>query len=93
MNVFTSIIVYLIIFWTVLFMVLPWGNRARDIPEGGAAGGAPLNPRVKMKFLITAGVSFILWGIIFALVHFEIIDFYQIAQDMVIEDKIQREEK
>ncbi len=89
MSIFTGIMVYLMIFWTVLFAVLPWGNKTVDIPEGGQAGSAPVNPRIQKKFLITAIISTILWGIIFILVKIEIIDFYQIARDMAAEDKIQ----
>ena len=42
MSVFTGIIVYLLIFWTVLFTVLPWGNRA---PERQTEGDGRQRPR------------------------------------------------
>lgn len=89
MNIFTGIIVYIIIFWTALFMVLPWGNRAADKAEAGMAGSAPANPRIKQKFLITFGISTVLWIIIFLLVHFEVVDFYEISREMVREDEAQ----
>jgi predicted secreted protein len=87
MNLFTGIIVFLMIFWTVLFMILPWGNKAEDMPEKGMAGSAPLNPRVKKKFIITFLVSIVIWGIIAALIHFEVIDFYEISRQMLEEDE------
>lgn len=88
MNLFTGIILYLLLFWTSLFAVLPWGNRP---PEGeelqsGNAGSAPVNPRIKQKFMATAVVAAILWGIVFALIHFGVIDFYGIARQMSEED-------
>lgn len=86
MNIFTGIIVYLLIFWTVLFMILPWGNRARENAEVGMAGSAPANPRIKKKFMITFVVSTILWIIIAALIQMEVIDFYEISRNMVAED-------
>jgi predicted secreted protein len=86
MSIFTAVIVYLLIFWTVLFTVLPWGNKAPDRPEEGMAGSAPANPRIKKKFLITFLVSSVIWAIIALLIHFEVIDFYEISRQMIAED-------
>lgn len=89
MNIFTGIIVYLLVFWTVLFMVLPWGNRAHASPEAGMAGSAPANPRIKQKFLITFVISTVIWAIIALLIYLEVIDFYEISRAMVAEDSIE----
>ena len=88
MNIFTGIIVYLMIFWTTLFAVLPWGNRAKEEPEIGMAGSAPANPRIKQKFLITFIISTIIWSIIAILIHLEVIDFYAISREMIAEDAL-----
>ena len=86
MTIFTSIIVYLLVFWTTLFLILPWGNRASDTPETGMAGSAPANPRIKQKFLITFIISTIIWLIISTLIYLGVIDFYEISREMVKED-------
>ena len=88
MNIFTGVIVYLLVFWTVLFMVLPWGNGRKEAAETGMAGSAPTNPRIKQKFLITFIISTIIWAIIALLIYLEIVDFYQIARDMVADDSL-----
>jgi predicted secreted protein len=88
MNLFTAVIVYLLIFWAVLFAVLPWGNKASETPEAGMAGSAPANPRIKQKFLITFIISSLLWAIIAFLIHMEVIDFYEISRQMVAEDSL-----
>lgn len=88
MNVFTGIMVYLLIFWTVLFTVLPWGNRAADQVEGGQSGSAPANPRIAKKFLITAVISTLIWGIIWFMIEIEVVDFYDIARQMSDEDRL-----
>ena len=88
MNVFTGIMVYLLIFWTVLFTVLPWGNRAAESVQDGQAGSAPVNPRIFKKFLITAVISTLIWGIIWFMIKTEIVDFYEIARQMSDEDKL-----
>jgi len=86
MGIFTGVILYLMIFWTVLFAVLPWGNKPADNLEEGNAGSAPANPRIKQKFLITAIVSIAIWAVIAALIHLEVIDFFAIAEGMKQED-------
>ncbi|HPD83131.1 MAG: DUF1467 family protein [Alphaproteobacteria bacterium] len=88
MSIFTGVIVYLLVFWTVLFTVLPWGNHKEEAPETGMAGSAPANPRIKKKFMMTFIISTIIWIIIALLIHFEVIDFYEIAREMVKEDSL-----
>lgn len=88
MSIFTGIIVYLMVFWTVLFVVLPWGNRAPDTYETGMMGGAPANPRIKQKFIITAIISTIIWVVVSLLIHFQVVDFYEIARQMKEEDSL-----
>ncbi len=91
MSLFTGMIVYLLVFWTTLFMVLPWGNQPKDKSETGMAGSAPINPRIKQKFLITFMVSTVIWGIIAVLIHIEVIDFYEISRQMKAEDALRTE--
>ncbi len=88
MNIFTGVVVYLLVFWTVLFTVLPWGNHPKETPETGMAGSAPANPRIKKKFLITFVISIVVWGIIALLIHYEVIDFYEISRQMMAEDEL-----
>ncbi|HEV7370876.1 DUF1467 family protein [Arenibaculum sp.] len=61
MTLATGIAVYFVIWWTVLFAVLPWGSRPSERPAPGTADSAPENPRLLMKFLATTLVS----GVIF----------------------------
>lgn len=82
----TGVAVYIVIWWTALFVVLPWNVKSPDVPEGGQAGGAPDNPQLLRKFLVTTVLSAIIWIIIFVLIKSEIIDFYGIADRMMQED-------
>lgn len=88
MSIFTGIIVYFLLYWTALFAVLPWGNKAADVPEDGQWGGAPINPRMKQKFLITGVVAAVLWVIVFLMVHYGVIDFRGFARQMAEEDHL-----
>ena len=82
MDVFTGVITFFLIWWVVLFAVLPWGNRTPDEPVSGFAGSAPENPRIWAKFAVTTGISVLLWLIMFALIQIEIIDFHDYAKSM-----------
>jgi predicted secreted protein len=82
MSLLVAVFTYLIIWWTVLFAVLPWGNRQPETPETGMAHGAPVNPNIKKKMIATTIISFILLGIVFACVEFKIIDFREVAREM-----------
>ncbi len=79
MTVFTGIIVYLLIWWVMLFAVLPWGIR-HSRPEPGNAPSAPENPRILRKFAITSAASALVWLIVFAIIEAEVISFREIAE-------------
>ena len=58
MAISTAIAVYFLIWWIVLFAVLPWGVRAQG--EEGAPGtdpGAPLVPHLRAKLIWTTVVA------------------------------------
>jgi predicted secreted protein len=69
MSLATAIAIYFIIWWVVLFMVLPWGVRSQheggDIVSGSDPG-APVIPRLWWKLFWTTVVS----GVVFALCAF-----------------------
>jgi predicted secreted protein len=74
MNWFTGIASYLVIWWLVIFMILPWGiHPAED--EMGQRAGAPANPRLGLKAAITTGVAAVLWGILYLIVSSDIWSF------------------
>ena len=53
----TALAVFFLVWWMVLFTVLPWGVRAPDEPGVGHERGAPESPNLKRKFWITTLVS------------------------------------
>lgn len=77
MSVFTGIAIYLTIWWTVLFSVLPIGvtsHAEAGIDKGdGGDPGAPVDPKLKKKFMTTTIISTVLWVILFLVLHFKII--------------------
>ncbi len=61
MGWISGIFVYFLIWWVVLFAVLPWGVQVPDKPEPGHAPSAPINPRMGLKVIATTVVSAFIW--------------------------------
>lgn len=62
MNWFTGIVLYVLIWWTVLFAVLPLGTRPIEDPDTATGWrGAPEHPRLLRKVIITTLVAVVVW--------------------------------
>ena len=57
----TGLMVYLVIWWTILFAVLPLGVRRVENPGRGQDPGAPERPQLLRKAIITSLVAAVLW--------------------------------
>lgn len=75
MNWFTGILVYVIVWWVVIFAVLPWGAHPPERAEPGHADSAPERPRLWLKALITTAISGAIWAGIYWLVESDLIAF------------------
>lgn len=62
MSWFTGCVVYLLIWWTVLFAVLPIGVRPAADPDPQAGWrGAPEHPRLLRKVVMTTLIAAVVW--------------------------------
>lgn len=62
MHWFTGVVLYVLIWWTALFAVLPIGTRPQeDADEQTGWRGAPRRPRLLMKVIVTTAVASVLW--------------------------------
>jgi predicted secreted protein len=79
MNIGGAIVIFVIIWWSVFFAVLPWGVRGRweEADDGvkGAEPGAPVKPDLLRKALITTGIAAVLWAITVAIILSGIINY------------------
>jgi predicted secreted protein len=57
----TGVMVYLVIWWIILFAVLPLGVRRVEKPGPGQDLGAPERPQLVRKAIITSVVAAVLW--------------------------------
>ena len=77
MDWFTGIVVYLLIWWTALFVVLPIGTKPVEDadPEAGGWRGTPARPLLGRKIIGTTVLAMILWLGAYALISSDLVSF------------------
>jgi predicted secreted protein len=72
-----GIVVYILIWWVVIFAVLPWGVRppAQGERVPGQAESAPVRPRLLFKAGMTTAIAFVIWLAIWFIVQSDWISF------------------
>ena len=76
MNWVSGVVLFIIIWWTALFAVLPIGtNPVQQADRTSGWRGAPEKPRLLRKVIVTTIVASILWGGAYALIRSDIISF------------------
>ena len=68
-------LIYVIIWWIVVFTILPIGIRKQDKIEKGHSDGAPQNPQILKRFIITSLIAFVLWLIVFYFIKNQVFNF------------------
>jgi predicted secreted protein len=76
MDLALGIAIYVIIWWVVLFAVLPWGVRGQHesgeiVP--GSEPGAPAAHLVWKKLLWTTIIAGVVFALCYALYHFDLV--------------------
>jgi len=77
MTLWTGLATYAIIWWLVIFMVLPWGLRRIDPEDLGEMDdpGAPQNPPMVFKIAITTVLAGIIYGLVYLVIVSGVISF------------------
>ena len=69
MNLASAIAIYFIIWWVVLFLVLPFGIRnahdTGETVEEGNEPGAPVRPRLIQKAVITTVLATVVFAVFY----------------------------
>ena len=84
MGITGSIIVYVLIWWIIFFSVLPVGiqsnkEKFKERIEG-VDPGAPINPKIAKKFLITTIITSIIFIVIYYLVELDLLNLRKYLQ-------------
>jgi predicted secreted protein len=78
----TSLAVYFVVWWTVLFAVLPWGVRSQ-LEAGeivpGSDPGAPAVPKLASKLLWTTVVATVTFIVMDAVYTYRIVELADVA--------------
>ena len=64
MDWFGAAVVFAIVWWLILFMVLPFGAAPPDQVEPGMATSAPAKPRMAVKLAVTTVLAALATGLI-----------------------------
>lgn len=80
MTLVTGIAVFVVVWWIVLFAVLPWGVKPAENPVPGQADSAPENPRLLLKAAVTTLIAAVIWLGIFLLVRSDWLSFREMVQ-------------
>jgi predicted secreted protein len=70
-----GIVAYVIIWWVVIFAVLPFGITPAQEGDPGHASGAPANPRLGAKAAATTAIAAVLWLVLYAVISSDLISF------------------
>ncbi|MFZ5673776.1 MAG: DUF1467 family protein [Pseudomonadota bacterium] len=74
MKLGTAVAIYFVVWWIVLFAILPWGVRnaheAGETTLEGNEPGAPVRHQMGKKALITTVVSAMVFGLIYAALYY-----------------------
>jgi predicted secreted protein len=68
MDWFGTAVVFAIVWWLILFMVLPFGAAPPDEVEPGMATSAPAKPRIAVKLAITTVLAALVTALIMWLI-------------------------
>lgn len=72
MGPISGTVVYILIWWTVIFMTLPLKIKRNDDGVAGVDSGAPNKANIKFKAKLTTFISAVLWIIYYMLVKYEV---------------------
>ena len=79
MDIVSGVVVYVLLWWWVLFMVLPFGAKAPEQVDEGHATSAPAKPRMMLKLIITTALSAILFIFVYLIIASDIFSFRDLA--------------
>ena len=77
MTWFSGVAVYVLVWWTALFAVLPFGTRPdpEGDPQAGGWRGTPERPLLARKLIVTTILSALIWLGIYGVVESDWLSF------------------
>ncbi len=76
MHPLTGLAIYFVLWWLVLFAVLPFGTKPVADPDSQTGWrGAPDTPRMGRKALVTTVVAGVVWGLLYLAITSDVLSF------------------
>lgn len=76
MHPLTGLAIYFVLWWLVLFAVLPFGTSPVAEPDAQTGWrGAPAKPQLGRKALATTLITAVLWGLLYLAITSEFLSF------------------
>ena len=82
MSILNAITVYVLVWWMVIFCVLPFNIETINNPKDGTMPGAPIHAGMKKKLILTTCIASVVWLIIYLIIKSDLISFHDIAGRM-----------
>ena len=83
MSIFTALAIYFVIWWVVLFTVLPWGVRSQH-EDGemtpGTDPGAPVLTNLKLKLVWTTIVATLVFSVFSVVYVYRLVTLDELAR-------------
>ena len=76
MSLTSAIAIFFVIWWVVLFAVLPWGVRSHHeagLTDQFTDAGAPLRPRLVLKAAVTTLITALLFAAFYIIYEYRLI--------------------
>jgi predicted secreted protein len=81
MSASTAIFIYVLIWWVMLFTVLPLGITRHQEDGKGFDAGAPAKPDLKKKLILNTVISAALLGVIQLLVVTGVLNWHELFEE------------
>lgn len=83
MTWFSALVLLMIIWWTTLFLTLPFGVRAQHEDDDivpGSEPGAPQKSLIGRKMLVTTAITLVIFSIVFYIIENNVITLDMLPQ-------------
>jgi predicted secreted protein len=80
MELFGILVVFVIVWWLVFFMTLPFGVKHPGNVEPGHAPSAPDRPRLVIKVAIASAIAAALTGAVVIAVEYDLLAFRDLVR-------------
>jgi predicted secreted protein len=78
----TALAIYFVLWWVVLFAVLPWGVRSQDesdLVTPGTDPGAPAAPALPIKLFWTTVIAAVIFAVMYGVYVYRIVTLDDLA--------------